>query len=414
MSAISLAYCTFGLTALDYLTALEEVKKAGYPGVEITFHRRHFNPFTVTDEYLAQVRNKLTELNLVPACIATAGYFFEPKRPHEPSLMAVEYAARKRRIDLVKRGIKVARQLNSPLVTFGSGFIRAEHLEHPEQDPFQLLVSSIQECLAEIKPEENITLLLEPEPGMFIETMAEGRALVDAVNSEKFKLHIDLTHALCGEQDYVAELAKTASYARYLHVSDAPVGYNLKVVQSHWDNQFDLDFANYLVHFADTAEFLLLDKERPIYFYEQAISSQRQQEIDQLLKQAGIQLPLTMQAYGELYAGPVDDDLEDEIFTWKISVPKLSFDLLERTKPIVQWLRATTVDKRLANTLTGIAHFHSIPGDGVLDFGASFKALADNGYQGFAGVELYHHVEGWEHALPASINHLDPFVKALN
>ena len=53
----------------------------------------------------------------------------------------------------------------------------------------------------------------------------------------------------------------------------------------------------------------------------------------------------------------------------------------------------------VANTLTGIVHFHEIPGEGTLDFAASFKALTDHGFSGYASVELYHHVQSWEKAL---------------
>jgi len=64
----------------------------------------------------------------------------------------------------------------------------------------------------------------------------------------------------------------------------------------------------------------------------------------------------------------------------------------------------------VANTLTGIAHFHEIPGEGTLDFGASFKALTDNGFSGYGSVELYHHVQSWQKALNDSFRHLSQFV----
>jgi len=65
----------------------------------------------------------------------------------------------------------------------------------------------------------------------------------------------------------------------------------------------------------------------------------------------------------------------------------------------------------VANTLTGIAHYHEIPGEGSLDFGASFKALNENGFSGHASVELYHHVASWEKALADSFKHLSQYVE---
>ena len=139
-----LSYSTFGLTNLDFLDAIEVVDKAGYPGIELSFHRDQFNPFEITDEYLAALKKRFETTRVKPACVATASHFFTPSRPHEPSLMCIETAGRKRRINLVKRGIEVARKLGVSLVTFGSGFIRDEHVANPSINPNELLVDSIQ------------------------------------------------------------------------------------------------------------------------------------------------------------------------------------------------------------------------------------------------------------------------------
>jgi sugar phosphate isomerase/epimerase len=119
--------------------------------------------------------------------------------------------------------------------------------------------------------------------------------------------------------------------------------------------------------------------------------------------------------YNSLYAGTTP--FEPEVFTYLISVPGLSFDVLERARPIIVYLRSTKdsegkllMDKMVANTLTGVVHFHEIPGEGTLDFKASFKALDENGFTGYASVELYHHVASWEKALADSFEHLSQFV----
>lgn len=418
MSAIRLSYSTFGLTGLDFLSALDAVDRAGYDGVELSFHRRQFNPFNLSDEDLGAVRGHLDGLRVQAACVATASHFFTPSRPHEPSLLALEPAARKRRIDLVRRGVHAARTLGVPLVTFGSGFLRDEHAAHPGVDAGMLLADSILECLREIRDDEDITLLIEPEPGMYIETLAQGLALVAAVGSSKFRLHVDLCHAYCSEPDYIAALAQAAPYTRYLHISDARAGYNLRIVQATDDGRIDLDFASVLVHFADTADYLLLDRRHPIYFYDAPVTPARQARIDALLARARVRAPLSLIDYGSLYAGA--SALDDEIFTYLISVPGLSYDVLERAKPVIGYLRGAQndgqgtplVQRMVANTRTGIAHFHEIPGEGTLDFAASFQALADHGFVGYGSVELYHHVQSWEKALADSHGHLSRFLPA--
>lgn len=415
MGAIQLSYSTFGLTQLDFLDAIDAVDRAGYDGIEISFHRDQFNPFDLSEDDLAAVRKRLDARRVKAACVATASHFFDPQRPHEPSLMTLSRAGRQRRIDLVRRGIEVARSLGVSLVTFGSGFVRAEHVANPGVDPGELLADSIHACLREIRDDEDITLLVEPEPGMYIETLEQGLALVDQVGSPKFKLHIDICHAYCSEPDYIGALRQAAPQARYLHISDARAGCNLKVVEDSETLVPNLDRISLLVHFADTSEFLLLDRAHPMYFCEAPPPAARTRRIEALLAQAGVKQDLVRVDYRSLYAGA--SPLDDEIFTWMISVPGVDFDVLERARPIVAHLRGVRgkplMKGMVANTRTGIVHFHEIPGEGTLDFAASFKALADGGFSGYGSVELYHHVASWQQALQDSHRHLAPFAAAV-
>jgi sugar phosphate isomerase/epimerase len=412
---IKLSYSTFGLTNLSFLDAIEVVDTVGYPGIELSFHRDQFNPFNITDDDIANVKRKLDTLSVEAACVSTASHFFTPSRPHEPSLMSPDLAGRRRRINLVKRGIEVARKLDVPLVTFGSGFIREEHVINPSVDPREILVDSIHRCLREIRDDEDITLLIEPEPGMFIETIEQGLSLVKEVSSPRFQLHLDMNHNYCSEQDYISALRKAAPHTRFLHVSDSQEGYNLKIVKMDDNLNLDMDFANYLVYFPESADFLLVDPSHPMYFYDDPVSIEQKKQIRKILDQVDVQKEAAYVDYSSLYAGATEFD--NEIFVYLISVPALSFDVLERARPIIAYLRSTRdeddvhyMDKMVANTLTGIVHFHEIPGEGTMDFAASFKALTDNGYSGYASVELYHHVQSWEKALDDSFRHLSQFV----
>jgi sugar phosphate isomerase/epimerase len=412
---IKLSYSTFGLTDLDFIKSIEEVDKAGYPGVELSFHRDQFNPFDITDDYLAAIKKKLASLEVTAACISTASHFFTPQRPHEPSLMSPDLAGRKRRIDLVRRGIHVARALGVPLVSFGSGFIRDEHVCNPSVNPRELLVDSVHQCLKELREDEDITLLIEPEPGMYIETLDQGLSLVDEVGTKRFQLHLDLNHNYCSETNYLEALGKAAPHARFLHVSDSQEGYNLKLVKWADGLKMDLNFAKYLIYFPETADYLLVDPDHPIYFHDEMPGAEQKKRIESILGSVNISAPPAFVDYNSLYAG--QSPIESEIFVYLISVPGLSYDVLERARPIIMYLRSTKdkngtllMDKMVANTLTGIVHFHEIPGEGTMDFAATFKALRENGFSGYASVELYHHVASWEKALAGSYKHPSQFV----
>src|SRR5690625_6357203 len=130
-------------------------------------------------------------------------------------------------------------------------------------------------------------------------------ALVEQDNSPLFGLHVDLCHANCSEHDLAGALEKAAPHTRYLHVSDAQAGYNLKVVNDRPDLAIDLNTARVLVHFEDDSEFLLLDENHPVHFYESAPDSARRGRIEALMTQAGIDLEPQGVEYSCLVDGPL-------------------------------------------------------------------------------------------------------------
>ena len=411
---IKLSYSTFGLTKLELQTAIDEVDKIGYQGIELSFHRDQFNPFEITDEDITNIKRQFEKLKVKPVCIATASYFFSPDWPHEPSLMCPDLAGRKRRINLVKRGIEIAKALKVSLVTFGSGFIRNEHVTNPSINPNKLLLDSIRECLAEISEEDGITLMIEPEPGMFIDTLDQGIDLVNEINSPYFKLHLDLCHIYCSENDVISALEKATPYSRFLHVSDTNDGHNLKIVMVSDDLKVDLNFASYLVYFPENSNFLLLDKNNPTCFYDMLLTNKQKQQIEKIAGKENITKEITYVEYNNLYAGSTKFD--NEIFTYIISIPGISFEVLDRAKPIINYLRESKnsdgdslMDKMVANTFTNKVHFHEIPGEGNLDLEACFKALNDSGFSGYASVELYHHIDSWKKALEDSFKNLSNY-----
>jgi len=300
-------------------------------------------------------------------------------------------------------------------VSFGSGFIREKHLSNQSVNPNELLMDSIHQCLEELREDDDITLLIEPEPGMFIETLDRAIALVNQVGSKRFKLHLDLNHNYCSETDYLGALGRAAPHARFLHVSDSREGCNLKLVKWTEGLAMNLRLARYLVYFPDTADFLLVDPDHPLYFSDETPDARRQKRIESILGSVNIGAPPAFVGYRGLPAG--SSPFESEMFVYLISVPGVSWDVLERARPVIIYLRSTKgadgrllMGKMVANTLTGMAHFHEIPGEGTMDIGASLKTLSDNGFAGFASVELYHHVASWQKALTESYRHLSRFV----
>ena len=87
MLKLPLSYSTFGLTKLSVIEAIHAVADAGYEGIELAFHKTHFNPFNITDQLLGDIRAALRDRGIVPACISSPTHFFTDERPHAVTLL---------------------------------------------------------------------------------------------------------------------------------------------------------------------------------------------------------------------------------------------------------------------------------------------------------------------------------------
>lgn len=113
-----LSYSTNGLTKLDLFKAFSEVEKSGYEGVELSFQYKQFDPFELTEENLLEIKKYFTNSTIRPVCISTATTFFLSDIPHEPSLISLDICKRKQRIELIKKGIDIAKTIGVPIVSY--------------------------------------------------------------------------------------------------------------------------------------------------------------------------------------------------------------------------------------------------------------------------------------------------------
>ena len=410
MRVMPLSYSTFGLTKLSVIEAIHAVADAGYEGIELAFHKTHFNPFAITDDLLHDIKKALKERQLVPACISSPTHFFTDERPHEPSLFCTDIAGRKQRIDLIRRAVKVAQAVGAPLVCFGSGFVREEHVKRPDINPRALLADSIRECLRDVG---DVTLVIEPEPGMLIETMDQGMDLIKEINDPHFRLHLDLNHVVCGDHDYLSKIIEAAPLTRYLHISDTVDGYNIKMIMDSEVAQCDFAQANYLIYFPQRADFMMVDGKQAWYFHDADLSGQERDRLSAMAAKLNQTDQLTYVDYKDLNNGPSEYDAEIDVYGF--SIQRMSFYVVDRARPVLRYLREQGIAYAMvANTVTGKVHFHEIPGKGDIDLAGCFKALLQNGYQGFGSVELYHHVDCWQRALRESRAYLSGVLEQLN
>ena len=174
----------------------------GYSSVALTLDYHTLNPYEPDlKRRCADVRKLLERLKLRCVIETGARFLLDPRRKHQPTLVSSRDEDRKRRLDFLCLAVDIAAELNADAVSFWSG-TPGEAV--PEVD---LMVRFAGACndLCAYAALKRVRLAFEPEPGMFIDTMAKFEELHRRVDHGAFGLTLDVGHLHCQGELPIAE-----------------------------------------------------------------------------------------------------------------------------------------------------------------------------------------------------------------
>jgi sugar phosphate isomerase/epimerase len=194
----------FGSHRLD--DALAVIAGLGYDGVALTIDHPHLDPFA-SDLTIrtATVARRLDDLGLATVIETGARYVLDPWHKHEPTL--VSNTGRERRVDLLRRAIRIAADLGAEAVSFWSGTLPGDATT---ADVWQRLLAGVEAVLEEAT-RQDVVCAFEPEPGMFIDTVAGVLELRHRLGEpDLLRVTIDIGHCVCNETMSTADCIRTA------------------------------------------------------------------------------------------------------------------------------------------------------------------------------------------------------------
>lgn len=333
---------------------------------------------------------------------STATTFFLSDVPHEPSVLSLNQSDRQKRIDLVKKGIDIATYLKVPVVSFQSGYVREEHLLHPEIDPKELLISAVKELVSYIG-DSNVTLVIEPEPGMFIESIEDGLKLIKEINSNHFKLHMDIGHVFCTENNYIEAIKVNLKDVAYMHLADIKTGDSIKFEIKSSISEIDfsnLDTKNHSYLYSDKKDFVFYSNNGIWVF----VDNIEEFNFSNIESNRAFQDAKIVE-YNKLSLLRDDESNYSEIKAYIDSISGIDLYLLDKLKPIFKFLRngeTPIIARTICNTIKGKVHYHERLGQGEIDLKSVLRIIKSSNYNGFVTVELYNHVNMWDLTLPES------------
>lgn len=244
-AGLRFGYGTNGFAHHRLDEALSVLADLGYQGVALTLDHPHLDPFrpdvvsTVT-----AVRRRLDALGLAVVVETGGRYVLDPWGKHQPSLLSD--AGRDRRVDLLQRAVRIGAGLGAEAVSFWSG-----------SGPGGLAGEAAWQRLAEgcaavltTAEAEGVTLGFEPEPGMFVDTIAGYRRLRSLLGEPAaFGLTLDIGHCRCNEDSSVPDCVRQAApYLVNVQIDDMRRG-----VHEHLEfGQGEIDFPPVLAALASS------------------------------------------------------------------------------------------------------------------------------------------------------------------
>jgi sugar phosphate isomerase/epimerase len=219
-----LAYNTNGFANHDPEQAIGLLARLGYRGVGLTIDHGLLNPLADGPEQarsLATVRRLLVRHHLRSVVETGARFLLDPRKKHEPTLMSAEPAGRRRRIEFQCRAIDIAKALGSDCVSIWSGVLR-ELLT--DDDAFDRLIDGLAE-VCDYAEAAGVLVGFEPEPGMFIDTLARFEQLLARFDPPALRLTLDVGHLHCqGETPIAEQIHRWARRMVNVHIEDMRAG----------------------------------------------------------------------------------------------------------------------------------------------------------------------------------------------
>jgi sugar phosphate isomerase/epimerase len=213
-----LGYNTNGFAHHRLEDALHLLADLGYASVAITLDHYALNPFDPNLPRQCQTIGDLLSGRRMRCVIETgARFLLDPRRKHQPTLLSAPEAERQRRFDFLRRSIEIGQILHADAVSFWSG---APSEPAPESELWSRLVDG---CLrlCDEADRRDVKLAFEPEPGMFIDTMAKFEELHRRVAHPRFGLTLDVGHVHCqGETPIASHIRRLQAWLWNIHIED--------------------------------------------------------------------------------------------------------------------------------------------------------------------------------------------------
>jgi sugar phosphate isomerase/epimerase len=219
---MKLAYSSNAYMRFSVEETIRRIAKLGFAGLELLADVPHAWPAGLLEEKKQSIRDCLAEYRVAISNIN--GFMMnavaDPRQPYwHPSWIEPDPSYRAIRREHTKRALVLAQELGAPGIQTEPGGPMAEGQSWSEAA--RVFYDEFMPCV-EVAENNGVLLLIEPEPGLMIETFEQYLEFAGRIDSAHVGLNFDIGHAFCVGQDPQDWIARMASHTRHYHIEDIP------------------------------------------------------------------------------------------------------------------------------------------------------------------------------------------------
>lgn len=217
---MKLAYSANAYMRYPIDEAIRRIAALGYTGIELMADAPHAWPEDITVDDIDYIRGLLDDHRLT---ISNVNAFMmnkigDTRQPYwHPSWIEADRDYRQIRIDHTIRSLKLARQLGARSIsTEPGGPIGGEHEREQAMTTFVEMLKPV----LEHAEEQRVKLLVEPEPGLLVETVEQFLDLRARIGSPWMGLNCDIGHLYCVGESLPEAIRRLAASIDHVHIED--------------------------------------------------------------------------------------------------------------------------------------------------------------------------------------------------
>lgn len=217
---MKLAFSTNAYLKFSFAEAAGRLAGIGYQGIEIMADVPHAWPACLLEEQKQGIRDSLArhrlQISNINAFMMNAISDARQRYWH-PSWIEPDRHYRQVRIDHTCRCLTLARELGAANITTEPG---------GPVEPGASWSAALKLFVEMLKPvalhaeKEGVLLLIEPEPGLLIETADQFEELMRHIDSPAVALNFDIGHSYCVGDDPAPTIRRLARWIRHFHLED--------------------------------------------------------------------------------------------------------------------------------------------------------------------------------------------------